>query len=82
MARNKRSRNESTFMRMPYNVAMNRYGSDKPDIRFQMEIQDLTDLFINTEFNVFKKIFEFNGTIRGINFKGELSIQESKLMKS
>lgn len=58
------------FMRMPYNEAMNRYGSDKPDIRFQMEIQDLTDLFINTEFNVFKKIFEFNGTIRGINFKG------------
>ena len=38
--------------RMPYNEAMDKYGSDKPDLRFEMPINDITDVFKNTEFTV------------------------------
>jgi aspartyl-tRNA synthetase len=40
--------------RIPYDEAMDRFGSDKPDLRFDMELVDLTDIFVNTEFGVFK----------------------------
>lgn len=40
--------------RIPYDEAMDRFGSDKPDLRFGMELVDLTDIFVNTEFGVFK----------------------------
>ncbi|MBR3840538.1 MAG: aspartate--tRNA ligase [Erysipelotrichales bacterium] len=47
---------EEQFQRLPYNECMKRYGSDKPDTRFGMEIQDITDVFANTEFEIFKNI--------------------------
>ena len=42
------------FPRIPYREAMEKYGSDKPDLRNPLEIKDVTDLFVNTEFNAFK----------------------------
>ena len=51
------------LMKMKYNEAMDRYGSDKPDLRFEMEINDITDIFKNTEFNLFKNIVSSNGII-------------------
>lgn len=45
---------KTPFIRMDYQEAMNRYGSDKPDTRFGLELNDVTDIFANTTFNVFK----------------------------
>ena len=42
------------FIRIPYNEAMEKYGSDKPDLRNPLTISDLTDIFVGTEFNAFK----------------------------
>ncbi|MFV9510937.1 aspartate--tRNA ligase [Tepidibacillus sp. LV47] len=58
------------FPRMTYQEAMDRYGSDKPDIRFGMELKDLTEVFKNTEFKVFKSTIENGGQIKAINAKG------------
>jgi len=55
------------FPRLTWHEAMDRYGSDKPDMRFGMEIVDLSDLFPNSEFGVFKNALEAGGTVRGIN---------------
>jgi aspartyl-tRNA synthetase len=52
------------FRRMPYAEAMAKYGSDKPDLRPGMEIQDVGDLFRESAFGVFRKIVEEGGTVR------------------
>ncbi|MBE6764133.1 MAG: aspartate--tRNA ligase [Ruminococcaceae bacterium] len=56
--------------RLTYTEAMNRYGSDKPDVRFGMELCDLTDAVADTEFVVFKSAIEGGGTVRCITAKG------------
>ncbi len=56
--------------RLTYTEAMNRYGSDKPDVRFGMELCDLTDAVADTEFVVFKSAVEGGGTVRCITAKG------------
>lgn len=58
------------FPRMSYKDAMENYGSDKPDTRFDMKIKTLNSVFENTEFQVFKQTLENNGIIAGINAKG------------
>ncbi|MBR5496275.1 MAG: aspartate--tRNA ligase [Oscillospiraceae bacterium] len=55
--------------RMKYEEAMNRYGSDKPDTRFGLELVDLSDILKNTEFKVFAGALE-TGSVRAINVKG------------
>lgn len=64
--------------RMPYAEAMNRYGSDKPDTRFGLEIIDLSDVLSGTEFKVFAGALEKGGSVRGINTKGAASILSRK----
>ena len=56
--------------RMKYDDAMNRYGSDKPDLRFGMEIVDVSDVFKETKFNVFAKVLAKGGVVKAINAKG------------
>ena len=58
------------LMRMPYKEAMERFGSDKPDIRFEMELQDLTEIFKDTEFTMFKSVIEDGGIVNGLLVKG------------
>ena len=58
------------FQRMPWDEAMGRFGSDKPDTRFGLEIQDVTAVFAHTEFKPFAAVIEAKGTIRAINAKG------------
>ena len=55
------------LQRMTYKEAMNRFGSDKPDIRFDMEIQDISSVASGSEFSVFNTALESGGTIRAIN---------------
>jgi aspartyl-tRNA synthetase len=55
------------FPRMTYHEAVSRYGTDKPDLRFGMEIADLTPLFADTGFKAFAGAVEAGGVIRGIN---------------
>ncbi len=57
------------ILRMPYNDAINYYGSDKPDMRFDMLINDITDIFNNTEFMMFKSVIEDKGIINAIVVK-------------
>ncbi|HYM23061.1 MAG TPA: aspartate--tRNA ligase [Vicinamibacterales bacterium] len=58
------------FRRMPYAEAIARYGSDKPDLRFGMEIHDLSEVFKDAEFRVFKDIVAKGGTVRGLAVPG------------
>ncbi|MGN0976013.1 MAG: aspartate--tRNA ligase [Gemmiger sp.] len=58
------------FVRMPWDEAMATYGSDKPDTRFGLKIQDVTALFANTGFAPFQAAAAGGGTIRAINAKG------------
>lgn len=58
------------IQRMPYKEAMERFGSDKPDIRFGMELVNISDLSSNTEFKVFNDALGTGGSVRAINAKG------------
>ena len=57
------------LQKMKYVDAIEKYGSDKPDLRFGMEINDITNIFTNTEFSVFKNVIEDNGVINAIVVK-------------
>src|SRR5882757_9278471 len=57
------------FPRMPYQEALDRFGSDKPDTRFGLEIVELSDVFAASEFKVFRSILDNGGVIRAINAK-------------
>ena len=60
---------EDHFVRIPWAECMKKYGSDKPDLRFGNEIQDITDLFANTEFQVFRNVVDSNGMIGALKFE-------------
>jgi aspartyl-tRNA synthetase len=53
--------------RIPYDEAIARYGTDRPDLRFGLELVDLTDLLAGTEFKVFRSVADSGGVIKGIN---------------
>lgn len=59
------------LMRMKYDVAMDKYGSDKPDLRFDLEIQDITGIFKNTEFSMFRNVIENKGIVNCLVVKGK-----------
>lgn len=69
---------ETPLPRLTYQEAMNRYGSDKPDTRYAMEIVDLTDAVRDTEFVVFKGAIENGGTVRCITAKNAASVLTRK----
>jgi aspartyl-tRNA synthetase len=58
------------FRQMPYSEAIARYGSDKPDLRFGLEIGDVSTAFADSEFKVFQRILAEGGVIRGIAIPG------------
>lgn len=64
--------------RLKYKDAMDRYGSDKPDTRFGMELFDLTEIVKNSGFSVFESATAANGTIRGITAKNAVSVLTRK----
>ena len=69
------------IQRMTWQEAMNRFGSDKPDIRFGMELQNVTETVKDCEFVVFKNAIENGGSVRGINAKGQGAMPRKKIDK-
>ena len=67
------------IQRMTWQEAMDRFGSDKPDIRFGMELTNVTEVVRNCEFVVFKGAIENGGSVRGINAKGQGAMPRKKI---
>lgn len=67
--------------RMTWQEAMDRFGSDKPDLRFGMELVNVTEVVKDSEFAVFKGAIENGGTVRGINAKGQGQMPRKKIDK-
>ena len=61
---------KTPFLRMTWHEAMEKYGSDKPDIRFGFELNNISDIVENSEFKVFSGAVQNGGSVRAINVKG------------
>ena len=69
------------IQRITWQEAMDRFGSDKPDIRFGMELQDVSEVVKDCDFVVFKGALENEGSVRGINAKGQGAMPRKKIDK-
>ena len=69
------------IQRMTWQDAMDRFGSDKPDLRFGIELQNVSEVVRGCEFAVFKNALEAGGTVRGINAKGQGGMPRKKIDK-
>jgi aspartyl-tRNA synthetase len=67
------------FLRLPYIDAMNRFGVDKPDLRFGMELQDLSETFKSSTFKVFQATVAGGGVIKALNAKGLADLTQGEL---
>jgi aspartyl-tRNA synthetase len=67
------------FPRLPYADALERYGSDKPDLRYGMELVDLGDAFASTGFNAFAKVLADDGRVKGVRIEGGASFSRREL---
>ncbi|MCI5587837.1 MAG: aspartate--tRNA ligase [Lachnospiraceae bacterium] len=70
---------EIPIKRMTWQEAMDRFGSDKPDLRFGMELKNVTDIVKNCGFGVFTGAIEDGGTVRGINAEGQGAMPRKKI---
>lgn len=68
--------------RITWHDAMERFGSDKPDLRFDMPLVDLADLFANTHFQVFSRVLQNGGVVKALNVKGGSPLCSIKLVES
>jgi aspartyl-tRNA synthetase len=69
----------ATIPRMPYAEALERYGIDRPDLRYGLEIGDVSDVFRDTEFVVTKKALEAGGRVRGIRVPGGATLSRKQV---
>ncbi len=70
---------ETPFQRMSWDEAMNRFGSDKPDLRFGMELQDISEFVKGSTFKVFNSVLENGGQVKVINVEGYADIPRREL---
>ena len=61
---------QKPFPRIPWRVAMEKYGSDKPDLRFGFEIKPLSDIFVNSKFSVFAEAIKSKGVVHALKIEG------------
>ena len=73
------SRLQIPFPRMDYGEAMSLYGSDKPDLRFGLEIRDCGAVFRESEFSIFRSVLERGGVVRGISFEKGVSFSRREI---
>jgi len=69
------------FPRMTYREAMDRFGSDKPDTRYGIEIRDMADVFASTEFKIFRGTLDGGGVVRAINARGFAGITTGQMIR-
>jgi len=69
------------FPRMTYADALNRFGSDKPDLRFGLELVDLADIFRESQFKVFRSVVDGGGVIKALNAKGAAALLSKEQLK-
>jgi aspartyl-tRNA synthetase len=67
------------FARLSYSEAMDKYGSDKPDLRFGMELTDISDAVRGSDFKVFESMLAAGGSVKAINVKGYANIARREL---
>jgi aspartyl-tRNA synthetase len=72
---------ETSFVRLPFREVMDRFGSDKPDTCFALELVDLSAIFEHSEFKVFRDCLEKGGSIKAINGKRLADITQGELKK-
>jgi len=70
---------KTPFLRMPFTQAMNSYGVDKPDMRFEMLIEDFTETFKNSSFKVFAGVAQSGGAIKAFNAKGLADVTQGEI---
>jgi aspartyl-tRNA synthetase len=69
------------FPRLTYADAMNRFGSDKPDTRFGLELVEIADIFRDSQFKVFRSVAEGGGVIKALNAKGAAALLSKEQLK-
>ena len=69
------------FPRMDYDSAISKYGTDKPDLRFGLEISDCSDIFASTGFRIFSSVLSEGGAIRGIAVEQGYAFSKSRIKK-
>jgi aspartyl-tRNA synthetase len=72
---------ELPFPQITYDEAMARYGTDKPDTRFGMELVDVTPVFANSNFQMFVRLIEAGGMVKALTLKGQATLPRSDLDK-
>ena len=72
---------ETPFLRLSYEEAMNRFGVDKPDMRFGVELVDCNSIFEKSDFKVFAGVIKLGGSVKAINVKGLADITQGELKK-
>ncbi|MBI5193764.1 MAG: aspartate--tRNA ligase [Nitrospirae bacterium] len=70
---------QTPFPRLSYDEVISRYGIDKPDIRFGLELKDISDIASGVEFRVFKQVIEKKGIVKGLNAKGLSGLSRKEL---
>ncbi len=72
---------ETPFLRLSYFEAMNRFGVDKPDMRFGVELMDCNEIFKDSTFKVFSGAIQSGGSVKAINAKGLADVTQGELRK-
>ncbi len=67
------------FERLPYDEAMDRYGIDKPDLRFGLELKDISDIVKDSGFNVFSSVVKKGGMVKALNAKGCIDLSRKEI---
>ena len=70
------------FPRMTYDAVIERYGSDRPDIRFDMAFQDLTDILKETQYGIFRQIINQGGSVKGFCVKGQAALLSKNVLQN
>ena len=73
---------QKPFPRMTYRIAMERYGSDRPDLRFEMTFEEITDILTDTSYSIFRDVIKKSGLIKGFCVKGQADTLSKNILQN